>query len=169
PFITELKDRLGQQPVVHADETGTRVRTTKHWMHTLSTRLLTLIAVHPKRGREALDDIGVLACYAGTIVHDGYASYDLFEDATHAQCGAHLLRHLKDVGQNAEFAPWTAQMVGVLVDAKDAPERAADAGLAAVDAKVARRIRRRYHKSLDLAFTLLPAGAPPRRRQTGGW
>jgi transposase len=169
PFITELKDRLGQEPVVHADETGTRVRTTKHWMHTVSTKLLTLIAVHPKRGREALEDIGVLACYTGTVVHDGYASYDLFADATHAQCGAHLLRHLKDVGQIAEFAPWTAQMAGVLLDAKDASERAADAGLAAVDVKVARRIRRRYHKSLDLAITLLPAGAPPRRRHTGGW
>lgn len=169
PFITELKDRLGQEPVVHADETGTRVRTTKHWVHTLSSRLLTLIAVHPKRGREALEDIGVLACYTGTVVHDGYASYDLFEDATHAQCGAHLLRHLKDVGQSATFASWTVPMAGVLADAKEASERAADAGLGAVETKVARRIHRRYHKSLDLAFTLLPAGVPPRRRHTGGW
>ncbi len=169
PFITELKDRLGQEPVVHADETGTRVRTTKHWVHTLSSRLLTLIAVHPKRGREALEDIGVLACYTGTVVHDGYASYDLFEDATHAQCGAHLLRHLKDVGQSATFASWTVPMAGVLADAKEASERAADAGLGAVETKVARRIHRRYHKSLDFAFTLLPAGVPPRRRHTGGW
>jgi transposase len=169
PFIAELKDRLGREPVVHADETGTRVRTVKHWMHTVSTKLLTLIAVHPKRGREALEDIGVMACYTGTVVHDGYASYDLFADATHAQCGAHLLRHLKDVGLVADFAPWTAQMAGVLLDAKDASERAADAGLAGVDVKVARRIKRRYHNSLDLAFTLLPAGAPPRRRHPGGW
>jgi transposase len=169
PFITELKDRLGQAPVVHADETGTRVRTIKHWMHTLSTNLLTLIAVHPRRGREALEDIGVLACYTGTIVHDGYASYDLYEEALHAQCGAHLLRHLNAVGQTATFAAWTEQMTKVLLDAKDASEHAAEAGLGAVDPKVARRLRRRYQKTLDLAFTLLPAGAPPPRRHTGGW
>jgi hypothetical protein len=45
---------------VHADETGTAVGTTKHWAHTLTTKMLTLIAVHPKRGFEALQDIGVL-------------------------------------------------------------------------------------------------------------
>jgi transposase len=27
PFVTELKDRLGVEPMLHADETGTRVRT----------------------------------------------------------------------------------------------------------------------------------------------
>ena len=169
PFITELKDRVGNETVVHADETGTRVRTVKHWMHTLSTRLLTLIAVHPKRGRDALDDIGVLGAYIGTIVHDGYASYDIYHHASHAQCGAHILRHLKDVGQNAPFAAWTAQMTGVLLAAKAASERAAEAELAAVDRNVARRIRRRYHNTLDLAFSLLPEGPPPRRRHTGGW
>jgi transposase len=35
PFIGDLKDRLAGEPVLHADETGTRVRTTKHWVHTL--------------------------------------------------------------------------------------------------------------------------------------
>jgi transposase len=169
PFVTELKDRLSHEPVVHADETGTRVRTTKHWMHTLTTRLLTLIVVHPKRGIEALNDIGVLGAYCGTIVHDGYASYDLFEAATHAQCGAHLIRHLTDVGQTAPYATWTGQMITVLLDAKDASERAADTGLAAVDPKVARALRRRYNKTLDLAFSLLPEGPPPWRRHRGGW
>ena len=54
PFITQIKDQLGAAPVVHADETGTRIGVTKHWVHTLSTRLLTLLVVHPKRGVEAL-------------------------------------------------------------------------------------------------------------------
>jgi transposase len=89
PFLAWLKDRLGKEPVVHADETGTAVGTTKHWAHTLTTKLLTLIAVHPRRGKGALSDIGVLAAYTGTIVHDGYATYDLFSGATHAQCNAH--------------------------------------------------------------------------------
>jgi transposase len=169
PFITELKDRIGSEPVVHADETGTRVRTVKHWMHTLSTRLLTFIAVHPRRGREALEDIGVLGAYVGTIVHDGYSSYDLYQEAVHAQCGAHFLRHLNAVGQTADFLPWTTKMTKVLLDAKQASEDAAQAGLAAVDGKVVRRVRRRYHQTLDLVFSLLPEGPPPRRCHTGAW
>jgi len=78
-------------------------------VRTLTTNLLTLLAVHPRRGIEAINDIGVLPAYTGTIVHDGWASYDLFVDATHAQCGAHLVRHLSDVGETPAFAIWTAR------------------------------------------------------------
>jgi transposase len=169
PFMAELKARLGVCPVVHADETGTRVRTTKHWMHTLTTNLLTLVAVHPKRGAEAIRDIGVLGGFTGTVVHDGWASYDTFTAASHAQCGAHLLRHLQDVGTTPAFATWTAQMIKNLLDAKRASEAAAAAGQPAVDVATANAIRGRYHDTVDVALHLLPAGAPPPRRHRGGW
>ncbi len=169
PFLAWVKERLGGEPVVHADETGTAVGTTKHWVHTLSTNLLTLIAVHPKRGAEALADIGVLPGYAGTIVHDGYASYDLFSLATHAQCGAHILRHLKDVGQCDLFTLWAAEVTRVLMEAKAASEAAALAGLPAVEPALAADIRSRYHAALGTAFGLLPPGPKPRLRHTGGW
>lgn len=169
PFITGLKARLGEEPVIHADETGTRILTTRHWMHTVTTGLLTLIAVNPKRGVEAFNDIGVIPGYGGTIVHDGYSPYDTYDSAMHAQCGAHLLRHLDDVGTSAAFAGWTAQMAKVLLDAKTASETAADNGLAAVEATIAAVLRARYRDTLDVAFFLLPPGSPPRRRHQGGW
>jgi transposase len=169
PFLIDLKRRLRSEPVVHADETGTQVGVKKHWVHTLTTNLLALIAVHPQRGVEAIRDIGVLPGYAGTIVHDGYASYDIFDKALHAQCGAHLLRHLGDVGQTAAFATWTAQMIGVLIDAKTASETAAHNGQPAVDPTIAAALRGRYHSTLDVAFALLPRGPKPRLRHQGGW
>lgn len=169
PFLAVLKSALGTAPVVHADETGTQIGTTKYWMHTLTTNLLTLIAVHPKRGAEAIRDIGILPGYAGTIVHDGYAPYELFEAAKHAQCGAHLLRHLDDVGQAAAFDAWTDQLARVLLDAKAAAEAAGEAGQASVDHTLAAAIEGRYHSTLDVAFALLPPGPPPRRRHTGPW
>lgn len=169
PFITKLKAGLAAEAVLHADETGTRVRTTKHWVHTVCSGLLTLIAVHPKRGRAALEDLGVLGAYAGTLVHDGYASYDYLDQASHAQCGAHLVRHLKDVGQTEVFKPWASQMISVLLDAKAASEAAAAADQAGVERRRAAGIRRAYHACLDQAFNLLPSGPPPRRRHQGGW
>jgi transposase len=169
PFITELKERLSTEPVLHADETGTRIPTTKHWMHTVCSRLLTLIAVHPKRGREALEDIGVLGAYAGTLVHDGYASYDYLDAAEHAQCHAHLIRHLKEVGKTAHYQAWTSAMIAVLLAAKTASEKAAATGEARVGRRKTAAIGRRYHACLDQAFDLLPAGPPPTRRHQGGW
>jgi transposase len=164
-----LKDRLAGEAVLHADETGTRVRTVKHWVHTVCSGLLTLIAVHPKRGRQAIEDIGVLGAYAGTLVHDGYASYDYLLDAAHAQCGAHLVRHLKSVGQTERYKTWTSTMIAVLLDAKTASEHAATTGASQVERRKAATIRRRYHACVNQAFALLPAGPPPRRRHQGGW
>jgi transposase len=169
PFVAAVKECLAVTHVIHADETGTRIGTDKAWVHTLSSNLLTLLVVHPKRGVEALDDIGVLASFTGTLVHDGWASYDVFEGMSHAQCGAHLLRHLSDVGEVAAFAEFCAEMTATLLMAKAASEEAADAGKARVPASKAREIRRRYDECLDHAFSLLPDGPPPRRRHRGGW
>jgi transposase len=168
-FITTLKDQLGQAPVVHADETGTHVGLAKRWVHTLSTNLLTLLVVHPKRGIEALEDIGVLGDYRGTVVHDGWAPYDAFAGATHAQCGAHLIRHLKAVGRTAEFADWCAEMIEVLLAVKEASEAAAAKGHSKVVPARAKDLREQYHATLDHAFALLPEGPKPRLRGTGGW
>ncbi|MGC8628269.1 MAG: IS66 family transposase [Acidimicrobiales bacterium] len=155
--------------MVHADETGTAVGTTKHWVHTLTTNLLTLVAVHPKRGREAMADIGVLAGYTGTIVHDGCASYDIFTAASHAQCGAHLLRHIAGVGQAEAFATWASHMTAVPMEAKVASEAAAGAGLPRVEPGTAGELRSKYFASVDSVFELLPPGPMPRRRHSGGW
>ncbi len=169
PFLAWLKDRLQSEPVVHADETGTAVGTTKHWAHTLTTKLLTLIAVHPKRGMEALKDIGVLAVYTGTIVHDGYATYDLFSGAAHAQCNVHALRHLKSISDAEAFSPFATQMTGILMDAKVAAEAAVSAGRGRVDPGRARAIRAAYHASIDQVLALLPDGPPPRRAARPRW
>jgi transposase len=168
-FVDVVKAGLVASSVLHADETGTRVGTVKHWVHTLTSNLLTLLVVHPRRGRQAMDEIGVLGAFAGTLVHDGLAAYDGFEDLFHAQCGAHLVRHLANVGRTDRYAPWCAEMTGLLLSAADAAEAAAAAGRARVHSRTAAAIRLRYHEILARAFALLPAGPPPRRRHRGGW
>jgi len=95
-FMGRLRSLLTKCPVTYADETPIRVGAGLGWVHTISTPGLTLLSYHPKRGIDAICDIGVLNGYSGVIVHDGLAAYDRPElaKAAHAQCGAHLLRHL---------------------------------------------------------------------------
>ncbi len=171
PFIGEVKDRLRAAPVIHADETGTRVGVTRYWVHVASTNLLTLLAVHRKRGAEALLDIDVLPGYAGTIVHDGWTPYETIDGAgtRHAQCGSHLLRHLISVSEHQPFQQWAAQLIQILLEAKGHSEAAAAAGKRKGPAAKARRIRTRYTHTLDVAFTTVPAGCPPPRQHTGDW
>ncbi|HTX01448.1 MAG TPA: IS66 family transposase [Acidimicrobiales bacterium] len=169
PFVAAAKQALLASPVLHADETGTQVRLEKAWVHTLTSNLVTLLFVHPRRGREALEDLGLLKHYGGTLVHDGYSSYDAFESFVHAQCGAHILRHLESVGRTDRYAAWCAELKETLLAARDASKAAAEAGRTKVATRVAAPIRLRYHAALREAFSLLPPGPPPRRRHSGGW
>ena len=57
----------------------------------------------------------------------------------------------------------------ILIEAKHLSETLAAAGQPNVTPRAARRIRTRYHQTLDVAIHLLPDGPPPPRRHTGGW
>src|SRR6266478_2183446 len=75
PVEQQIKAALCQAEVLHQDETGLYVAGQRHWMHVSSTEHLTHYAVHAKRGKAALDAIGILADFAGVSVHDGWRSY----------------------------------------------------------------------------------------------
>lgn len=168
-FLARIKRLLGEQPVVHADETTLRVSSTSWWLHVVASETLTFLGLHRKRGRDAIDDLAVLPGYAGVVVHDGLTTYDYLTDALHQQCCAHLLRHLADSRDHPDTALWARLMTGVLLDAATAHHRAADEGRIKVPATTLSRLRHRYRHAVDLAFRLLPDGPPPRRRNTGGW
>ena len=55
---------------MHVDETSLRVERKNHWIHVYSAGTLTVKCLHPKRGREAIEAIGILPRYAGVAVHD---------------------------------------------------------------------------------------------------
>ena len=67
--------RLLAAPAMHVDETSLRVDRTNHWMHVYSAGTLTVKCLHRKRGREAIEAIGIIPRYGGVAVHDCWASY----------------------------------------------------------------------------------------------
>lgn len=104
-------------PVVHADESGIRVKGKLHWLHCLVTRNLTWLGQHAKRGSQAFDELGLLGGVRGTLVHDGLASYKELA-CTHSLCNAHHLRELEFVHeQEKPFDAWAKEMMDLLVQA----------------------------------------------------
>ncbi len=79
---------------IHTDETSMRVNKQNHWIHVYSSGVLTLKMLHRKRGKEAIDDIGIIPNYDGVIIHDCWASYLSYQHLDHGLCGSHLLREL---------------------------------------------------------------------------
>ena len=113
----QIKELLKKAPVLHADETGTNVTSSKHWLHVACTDKLTHYGIHTKRGSVAMNDIGILPSFTGIMVHDHWSSYYVYEDATHAMCNAHILRELKFIHEHENFK-WASKMTDLLYDMK---------------------------------------------------
>jgi len=106
-------ERLLTMPAMHVDETSLRVERQNHWIHVCSGGDITLKFLHPKRGQEAMQAIGVIPRYGGVIIHDCWASYLAYEHCGHGLCGAHLLRELTFIVEAQGYA-WAANMKRLL-------------------------------------------------------
>jgi transposase len=132
-FIRQLKECLSGQPVLHADETGYRYQSKRNWLHVLATGQHTLYMPHAKRGTEAMDEMGILPDYKGTLIHDFWKSYNEYQCA-HGLCNVHHLRDLTFC-QEIEKSPWAAQMKQLLLDLWGEVEQAKKDNLTALSAE----------------------------------
>ena len=123
-FLAALRTALAGAELVHFDETGFRVAGRLHWVHSASSGKYSLLYVHPKRGRDAMNAGGILPEFAGIAMHDAWAPYDCYPNATHALCCAHLLRELVAAGELDPAATWAEQGIRALLALKTAAETA---------------------------------------------
>lgn len=107
-FETSLKAALLKQPVLHADETGSKVNGKRHWLHVVSCAQLTLYGHHEQRGYAALQAMEVLPSFQGVVVHDAWGTYFRLPGG-HALCHAHLLRELRGLAEQHEQT-WAGEL-----------------------------------------------------------
>lgn len=99
PFEKELKTALQVQPVLHADETGSKVNGERAWFHVVCSAQLALYTHSPYRGIEGLKVANILPTYTGVLVHDAWSTY-MGLPSEHALCNAHLLRDLRKMHEH---------------------------------------------------------------------
>lgn len=121
-----IKTLIVASAVLGVDETTVNVGGIKAWLHVARTDLLTAYHLHTSRGRIAVDEFGVLPGYRGTVVHDALSVYDgdTYASATHALCGAHLVRELTAVAQDFPDAIWPEQARRALLELNTAARAA---------------------------------------------
>jgi transposase len=122
-----IKGELKRADVIGADETGVRVGGNNHWIHVTRTEKLTHYGYDTRRGKAAMEAINILPGYKGTLVRDGWYSYDQYLQCEHSLCNAHLLRELIYVGEVDERQKqWTEPMIKLLMEIKEEAERVRD-------------------------------------------
>lgn len=163
PVEAAIKQAVTHAPVAHFDETGLDLGGQTAWLHVASTARLTFYAPHRKRGRVALDAIGVLPHFTGRAVHDGWAAYWQAGPAQHALCNAHHLRELTFVAEQLG-QPWAQELQAVLRESKHAVDAARAAGASAVPVATNQELVRRYDAALHAGLQANPPPAPTGQR-----
>jgi transposase len=144
-FLERVRDSIAASEVAGFDEIGFRVEGKLHWVHCARTGRYTLLMVHPKRGKRAIEAMGVLPSFAGVAVHDAWAPYDSYTGADHQLCCAHALRELQaltDAAPEGEWC-WATQAAEALTQMQKLVREAISQGRDAVDqAALATQIHR---------------------------
>lgn len=156
-------ERLLTMPALHVDETSLRVDRSNHWLHVYSGGALTVKRLHPKRGCEAIEAIGILPRYGGVAVHDCWASYLSYAHCDHALCGAHLLRELTFIIDAHDYA-WAKRMKRLLLRACHQVATRDDKTLTPNEYKA---LRKRYRTLLTQGAKELPPIPPRHNGQRG--
>lgn len=154
PAMTQIADWLSASPLQHADETGVRIAGKLHWLHVNSTRFLTHLAWHTKRGRRALEDIGIWPRFRGRSMRDRWASYDHYHCAQ-SICGVPLVRDCVYVSEQ-EQQDWAAEMADLLLSMAKATDEWRRRGAHAVPAEERDAWVAQYFDLLARGFAALP-------------
>ncbi len=155
-FLEEVHRQLRASPVVHFDETPTRVGKVKHYFHVACTELLTLLHADVTRGLDAVERLGVLADYKGTAIHDRLGMYFNYTAARHGVCGAHLIRNLASVAVVWNQTEWASAMTDLLIEMKSSGEEARAAAKLRLGSKVLASFLKRYDTIVEAGLAVNP-------------
>ena len=95
-FTEEILQGLYNAKYVHTDESPININGKNHQLHNYSDDKYTLQYVHESKSKNAMEELGFLPNYIGTLIHDhNRVQYNF--GTKHAECNAHLLRYLQGV------------------------------------------------------------------------
>jgi transposase len=160
-FESWVKKELAISLLIHGDETGINIDGIKRWLHSVSNDSLTYFYPHPKRGSDAIDEMGILPGYLGIICHDHWKAYFKY-GGFHALCNAHHLRELeRALEQDKQL--WAGQMIALLKEINNATH---DAG-GRLETAESEQYRKRYRELIRDAELECPPPEEPAIKKRG--
>jgi len=159
PADEAIKEHLTyNEHVACFDETGLRIKGALHWLHVACTRLLTYYEVHKKRGKEAMDAIGILPNFTGRAIHDGLKAYFQYPQLQHGLCNEHHSREL-DFLEERHPQKWVTELSNLIMEIKAAVDTAKEKSKTKLSPKTLADFSARYDALLTQGFKKNP---PPK-------
>lgn len=113
-FELAAKNALSNSQNLNADETGINVNGKNFWLHGVSNDEWTLFMPHSKRGKEAMDEMGILPFFQGNLCHDHWKPYFNYK-CDHSLCNAHHLRELERAYEQ-DGCQWAHELQKLLIE-----------------------------------------------------
>ena len=154
---------LLERPALQTGETGLRVDSKTRWLHVVTDGSVTLKFLHGKRGKEAIEDIGIIPRCTGTLIHDCWASYFAYDQCSHQLCGSHLLRELTFIVDSNGFR-WARLMKKLL---REVCHRVNKSDTKTLSEAACRAVRKRYRTILTQGGNELPVIPPKPKGRRG--
>jgi transposase len=158
PVCEQIKERIQSSAHLTPDETGWRIGGHPAWLHAwVGDEGATLYAIDPQRSADVLENV-IGSDWSGSMTHDGFSSYERFEDVAHQQCIDHALRRARGLVDKHTGAAklFPQQVIDLLTQALGLRERF-DAANAAPE--------RRGHAYEDYVQRLRALTERPRRNE----
>ena len=166
PANEAIKKHLTYHELVASfDETGMRLEGALHWLHVACTRWVTHYQVHKKRGREAMDAIGILPNFSGRAIHDGLPAYFQYEQMQHGLCNEHHLRSFEFL-KDCHPQKWSSGLSELILEIKAAVDTAKEKSKTKLSPKKSADFSARYDAFLKQGFRKNPppkTDTPPKR------
>ena len=162
-FEDTIKQSLLNEDVLHSDETGVNSQGKLHWIHVTSSSYLTYYMIHTKRGKDAINAMGILSNYEGIVVHDHWAPYYSY-NCSHSYCNAHILRELNGITEK-ENLQWSQDMHSLLVSMNNAVHRAKESNKEQLSSAQIQKFTKNYEKIIKGALRYYP---PPNKTTKTG-
>jgi transposase len=159
--VDAILDAERKLKVIHCDETGARVDGKMHWIHCVASELYTFVTIQEARGKDALDAIGFLKTYVGTVVHDCLSAYWKMDEEngslTHAVCNEHIERELAGLSKffhNASL--WADDMLALLQEMLHEKHRLKEQGAACISREALESFSARFDALIKRGKELHP-------------
>ena len=128
PVYEQIKERVKSSAHLTPDETGWRLGGHPVWLHAwVGDNGATCYVIDPQRSADVLEKVIGLD-WSGNMTHDGFSSYERFEDAAHQQCLDHALRRARSLVDKHTGAAKTfpQRVIDLLTEALRLRDRFAD-------------------------------------------
>ena len=113
-FKDKFENHVSEMKIGHVDETPTKVNGKLGYFHVLSNEAFSFLYFNFNRGMSAVNKLGFLTKFKGTLVHDCFSMYFNY-GKDHAVCNAHLLRELTFIEEKYSYN-WAHKVKRFLLD-----------------------------------------------------